>query len=199
MRSSRIAAFLMASALALAAAAGCSSTKGNSSLVQLPATPVPTQNGLAEKEIIADITQSVEEHGTVFQINSLIDSGHKTDDGRNFYYLDVTIKNTSDTAYDISLLNNFFLLMPDLSELSFDIRTQVYASAEYKGYTESPFTVSPGEEFKGYVGGFLLDESVTDFTVCFFPTANDMHDKSSVIKCAMNTANAIAPPADMIG
>ena len=199
MRSSRIAAFMMASALALAAAAGCSSTKSNSSLPNLPAAPVPTQNGLAEKEIIADITQSIEEHSTVFQINSLIDSGHRTDDGKRFFYLDVTMKNTSAYDFEISVLNNFFLLLPDKSELSFDIRTQIYAAAGYKGYTESPFTLAAGQEFRGYIGGFLLDEDITDFTVCFFPTANDMHDKSSVIKCNVNAADAIAPPADMIG
>ncbi len=199
MRSSRIAAFLTAAALALAAAAGCSSTKGNSSLAQLPATPVPTQNGLAEKEIQAAITEPVDEHDTIFQINSVIDSGMKSDDGLKYVYLDVTIKNTSAVFYKIDVLNNFFVILPDGSELSFDIRTQVYACNNFKGYTETPFSIGPGEEFRGYIGGFLLDENVPDFTVCFFPTANDMHDKSSVIKCKVSSSDMIAPPADFIG
>ncbi|MBO4877247.1 MAG: DUF4352 domain-containing protein [Ruminococcus sp.] len=199
MRSSRIAALLAAAALALAAAAGCSSTKSNSSLAQLPATPVATQNGLAEKEIQAAITEPVDEHDTIFQINSVIDSGMKSDDGLKYVYLDVTIKNTSAVYYRIDVLNNFFVILPDNSELGFDIRTQVYACNNFKGYTETPFTIDPGQEFRGYIGGFLLDENVSEFTVCFFPTANDMHDKSSVIKCKVNAADMIAPPADFIG
>ncbi|HBB71467.1 MAG TPA: hypothetical protein DCZ71_02540 [Ruminococcus sp.] len=200
MKVKKIIAVMLTAVLALSAAAGCSSSRSNQSSTQnMPAGAVKAQNEIAEKEFKIAMTEPVDEHETVFQINSIVDSGMKTDDGRKYIYLNVTIKNTSGVDYELSALNNFFLLMPDKTEVSFDIRTQIYAGKNFKGYTESPFVVAAGTEFTGYIGGFLLDENITDFTVCFFPTQDDARNKTSIIKCDVKAADMVAPPADFIG
>ena len=54
-----------------------------------------------------------DKNDTVFKLNSVIDSGAKSDDGERYLYLNVTIKNTSDTAYELNALNNFYLVTDD--------------------------------------------------------------------------------------
>lgn len=157
------------------------------------------QDKLASSEVDVSIAQEVVENETAFKVNSVIDSGHKDDDNNHFVYLNVTIKNQSSTDWELSMLNNFYLLMPDGTESHYDIRTQFYAEKNYKNYTDTPFTISAGSEFTGYIGGFLVDDGATEFSVCFFPTGADDKNKGTVIKCPVKAADMVSPPEDMIG
>ncbi|MBR2283910.1 MAG: DUF4352 domain-containing protein [Ruminococcus sp.] len=201
MKISRIIAAAAAVCICAASFAGCSSgTRNNSSdPASSGISMAQSQDGLAEKQIDVSVGEEADEHETVFKLNSVIDSGEKTEDGQKYIYLNVTIKNTSSTDYDLNVLNNFYLLLPDKTELSFDIRTQIYALNHFKNFTESPFIVPAGGEFTGYIGGFLLDESISDFTVCFFPTQNDRSNKSSVVKCPVKASDMVSTPDTLIG
>lgn len=191
MRKHFIAALFMAAALTLTVAAGCSNNN-TSSESSKPFTG--KQADLAENQIEVSIAEQANENQTTFQLNSVIDSGEKTDDGKRYIYLDVTIGNSSSEDYSLNTLNNFYLMLPDESEVHFDIRTQIYAENNLSGYNSNPFIVPANDELSGVVGGFLLDESVTSFNVCFFPTQNDDRNKSSLIKVPVTSADIIPLP-----
>lgn len=157
------------------------------------------QDKFASSEVKVDIAQEVVENETAFKVNSVIDSGHTDDENRHFLYLNVTIKNESSTDWELSMLNNFYLLLSNGEESHYDIRTQFYAEKTFKNYTDTPFTIAAGTEFTGYIGGFLVDDGIAEFSVCYFPTGADDKNKDTVIKCPVRTADIISPPEDMIG
>ena len=159
-----------------------------------------TQEGLASNEINVGVAEAADENQTTFKLNSVIDSGEKTEDGRRYFYLDVTIGNSSSESYELNCLNNFYILLPDGSESHFDIRTQIFADSNYSDkYFVNPFTVPANGELNGYIGGFLIPEGVDTMTVCFFPTQNNNTNKSSVIKCEVSADDIISLPADLAG
>ena len=91
-------------------------------------------DGIADNEISVAINEEADVNQTVFKLNRIIDSGTKSDSGDPYIYLDVTISNSTDKEYDLSVLNNFYLLMPDSQEIHFDVRTQLYTSSERSGF-----------------------------------------------------------------
>ncbi|MBQ8961838.1 MAG: DUF4352 domain-containing protein [Ruminococcus sp.] len=190
MRKYRSAALLLAVVMAVSAA-GCSSSKSKD-------TPPPQssqsnlQDVIASDSIEASMLEQTDKHDTVFTLNRIVDSGHRSEDNERFIYLDVTIKNTSDTEYDLNALNNFYILLDDGNEIHFDVRTQLYGQNNVDGYVTNPFKVAPGSELSGLVGGFLLKDEVTSFKVCFFPTGTTGDDKTSVIKVSATSADIVA-------
>ncbi len=150
---------------------------------------------IGENVINANISESVEANNTTYVLNGVIDSG-RVKDGLKYLYLDVTVKNDSDKDYPMSGLNNFYLILPDASELYPDVRAEIYARQSLSGYEESN-TVPAGGELHTYIG-FTPEEEIDSFTACFFPTA-DSNDKTSVIKCPVGPYDIKPAPAEMFG
>lgn len=185
MKKCKIFSLILAAALAGTAAVGCSSgTKDSSSRH----TQVSNNEELHDKEISVAIAEEADENSTVFKLNRVLESNQK--DGR-FIYLDVSISNAADKAYEMNCLNNFYILFDDGTEAHFDIRTQINAAQAVDGYTENPFEIPANGEFSGVIGGFIVPESVQSFTVCFFPTLDDMSNKSSVVKVKIDGSSIV--------
>lgn len=188
---------LLAAALTFTAAVGCSdensSSSGGSEFISHDSDAVVATDGklegIAENEVSAAPEEGADENDTVFTLNRIVDSGNVDENGRHFIYLDVTIQNNAAKEYEMSALNNFYLLMNDGSEVHFDIRTQLYGVKSVENYSGNPFTIPNKGTFSGIIGGFLVDDGVKDFTVCFFPTLDVGSDKSTVVKVPVTEAN----------
>ncbi len=196
MKKYKLIPLLLAAAMTFTAAVGCSdesSSSDGSEVISHDSNAVIATNGklegIAENEVSAAPKEETNENDTVFTLNRIVDSGNVDEDGKRFLYLDVTIQNNTATEYEMSALNNFYLLMNDGSELHFDIRTQLYGIKNVENYSNNPFTIPKSGAFSGIVGGFLVDDGVKDFTVCFFPTLDVGSDKSTVVKVPVTEAD----------
>lgn len=145
-------------------------------------------DNIAQNEISVNIAEEANTNDTTFKLNRVIDSGTADENGNPYIYLDVTISNSTDKEYDLSVLNNFYLLA-DGNEIHFDIKTQIYATKNIGDYSTSPFTIPPNGEFSGIIGGFVLPKDTQEFTVCFFPTQDDKSNKSNVVKVSVSSQN----------
>ncbi len=141
-------------------------------------------------EVEISVAQEADENQTVFKVDSVLDVGVQTDDGMKYIYPLVTIKNSSDTDYNLSSLNNISVLLDDGTEVHYDIRTQLYADDNnIENYLPKVITVPAGGEVSGYAGGFIVPDGTDSFTVCFYPTQNDPKNKGTVIKCPISAEN----------
>lgn len=196
MKKYKLIPLLLAAAMTFTAAVGCSdekSSSGGDNFISRDGDVVVATDGrlegIAENEVSAAPEEEADENDTVFTLNRIVDSGNVAEDGKRFIYLDVTIQNNSAKEYEMSALNNFYLLMNDGSEVHFDIRTQLYGVKRVENYSDNPFTIPGNGTFNGVVGGFLVDDGVKEFTVCFFPTLDVSSDKSTVVKVPVTEAN----------
>lgn len=180
MRKHRITALILCAALALVPASSCKKNKKSNS----SETKQSDAANIGINEINVGISEEADENDTVFKLNSVIDAGKQTEKGEHYIYLDVTIKNNTDNSYSLNTLNNFYLIMPDSSEVFSSVRTQLYAINNFKEgiFSSDPFEIPANGEFSGYIGGFVLEEGKKEFTVCFFPTKENQNDKEDVIK-----------------
>ena len=190
MKKYRIAAVLLTALMAFSAA-GCSNNKTKSNPTSESSTIANLQDPLASNSIQASLSQETEKNETMYTLNRVVDSGKRSENNERFIYLDITIRNNSSTDYELSALNNFYLLLDDGNEIHFDVRTQLYAQSNIDSYVTNPFTVAAGAEVSGITGGFLLSDNVTSFQVCFFPTGASGDDKSSVVKVPVTAADIV--------
>lgn len=193
MKKYKLISFVLLAAISLSAA-GCSESTGvsgnqSSAESSMNFSEYSKSDGLAENEISAGVNEEADANQTVFRLNRVIDSGEKSDGGDPYIYLDVTISNPTDKEYDLSVLNNFYLLLPDNQEIHFDVRTQLYGTKNIGNYSASPFTIPANNEFSGIIGGFILPKNTDKFTVCFFPTQDNASDKSNVVKIEVTSDN----------
>lgn len=177
---------------------GCNKEKEKASFVDNTISYSDSADRAIEKiQIQANIAEEADQNETGFILNSIIDSGHKDEaSGTRYVYADMTIKNTSALDYELNMLNNTYILLPDGTQIGYDVRTQLYGTANCDKYVINPFTVPAGGEISGYFGGFLLPEDVNEFTFCFYPTQNDMKNKESVVKVDVKAENIIDGSAD---
>ena len=182
---------LLAAVLAAVPLTSCSSGTEDSPSVSVSMAPNNKQEGLADTEIKASIAENAVANETTFKLNSVIDSGMTDESGNKYIYIDAVIGNSTDTEYDLNILNNFYLLLPDNSEVHFDVRTQLYGQKNIENYIINPFTVPANGELAGVFGGFVIAPDVEEFTVCFFPTKENMRDKANVIKVDVTADNFI--------
>lgn len=207
MKKYKIISIALLSVLTLSVSAGCSGNSnvgtGDSSSVVVATEPngnsgnntvnnnsgnTVKNDGLAQNEVSGNPAEDVGANDTTFRLNKVIDSG-TSEDGGHYIFLDVSISNATSTAYDLSVINNFYILLPDGSESHFDIRTQLYAGQNIDGYFPSPFSIPASGEFSGIIGGFVLPEDTQNFKVCFFPTLDDANNKTNVIKVDVSADN----------
>ncbi|HPY84442.1 MAG TPA: hypothetical protein PLS20_05310, partial [Ruminococcus flavefaciens] len=125
MRKSKTAAIALAAAALLSVFTACTPKASSSSSDSR--SNKSNQEGLASSEIQVSMAQEANENKTGFTLNSVIDSGNKTDDNKHFVYLNATITNNTNEDFHLSMLNNFYILFPDSTEAHYDIRTQIYA------------------------------------------------------------------------
>ncbi len=185
MKKCKIISLILAAAIVSTAAVGCSSEKKESSSGH---AQVSNNEELHDKEISVGIAEEADENSTVFKLNRVLESNQK--DGR-FIYLDVSVSNATDKVYEMNCLNNFYILFDDGTESHFDIRTQINAAQTVEGYAANPFEIPANGEFSGVVGGFIIPADVQSFTVCFFPTLDDISNKSSVVKVKVNSSDIV--------
>lgn len=194
----RIYALLSAGMLTLSCAVGCGDKTQVSSVNENKYASVIEDYAddpeIGKEQIDVTFNEQASHNDTDFQLHRVIDSGRVLD-GKKYIYLDVTIKNNSDTEYSVNALNNFYLILNDGYEVMADIRADLYAKQHINGY-EQLLKIGAGEEFKGYVG-FCVDEAVEEFTMCFFATGLS-NDKSSVIKCVVKPEDIIPAPDGFI-
>lgn len=193
MRKIKIIPLLLAAAIAMTAAAGCSQKTDDPDISKISNSSVEPGKleGIANKEISVAVKEKADENQTVFVLNKVVDSGMTDDEGARYLYLDVSISNSTDKQYDLNMLNNFYILLPNENEVHFDVRTQLHAAKNIDGYIPSPFTIPASGEFSGLVGGFIVDKDITNFTVCFFPTQDEETNKSSVVKVNVSSEDIV--------
>lgn len=188
----------MAMSLLLAASfAGCNRKTVSNIGVEnnVPATTVP----IGENEINAALGTAIKANDTVFTLNSVISPENTEEDGKRYIYFDISIANPG-TAYSLSTLNNFYILMNDGTKIYEDVRTQLSAMTIFREGTfhSDPFDIPEHGEFKGIVGGFLVDKNAECFTVGFFPTKDTPTAKGDVILINVNASDIKAPDATML-
>lgn len=189
MKKLKMAALLVTAVVALTPVFGCRANKkvkSNNNEVSAYAD-LPD---VGKNKVEVNLEEKAEVKTTSFKLNRVIDSG-RVKDGLKYIYLDVTIKNNSDKDYEISGLNNFYLLLPDKTEVLTDVRADIYAKQALSGY-EQLNGIAAGSEVTSYIG-FAVNENVKDFTACFFPPTAE-NEKTDVIRCDVKAGDIIAAP-----
>ncbi len=196
MKKFRIAAILMAAALAVIPSTGCrcNSTKKSSS-------SGAAGSGYAGLEDVGTNTKNVklgEEavlNDTAYTLNKVIDSGY-SQDGEKYIYLDVTIKNQSDADFEANALNNFYLTLADKSEITPHVKADQYGKKSVSGY-EHLSGIPAGGEFSNYIG-FCVPEGTDSFTVGFFATGSDINNKENAVFCEISSSDITSAPDGFI-
>lgn len=193
MKKNKLISFALLAVMAFSVGCSDSTTVSNNS-ESSPNQPTSSaennqsNDGLAQNEITVNPAEDAVANDTTFRLNRIIDSGKTDDDGNPYIYLDVNISNATGKEYELSVLNNFYILAGG-NEIHFDIKTQLYATNSIDGYAINPFTVPANSDFSGIIGGFILPKDTQEFTVCFFPTQDNKSDKSNVVKVSVSAQN----------
>lgn len=212
MRKLQLTALLLCAAMALPAA-GCGTKSRGSSSSKISISDggdapqgdkaqdvYQNNDNIGKNETIVDIKQEANANDTAFTLNRAIIVTPEADFGYdgNYIYLDVTIKNDTDTTYDLSTLNNFYLVFPDGSEKYSDIQTELYANSRFANFSTSPYTVPANGELSCIIGGFAVNSDLDQFTVGFFPTKDNDRNKTNVIKVEVKPDMIEKNPADIL-
>ncbi len=199
MKKSRYAALFLAAVLSVSAFGSCNRHKPSTNIDDISIADVTTVP-VAQNKIPADMGQSVTVNDTTFTLNSVISPENINENGQRYVFFDVTIKNNTDTTYSLSTLNNFYIILNGSTNVYSDVRTQLYAMQHFKddAYFSDPFDIPAQSEFKGIVGGFLLDQNTTDFSVGFFPTKDTPTAKGDVIMIDVKSDSIVAPDASLL-
>ena len=113
MRIYKIAALILCAAMAVSAAAGCSDDSGSRSMSVTSQSTTVNQNneGRADHEVSAAVSEKASANKTGFTLNRVIDAGNRSENNERFIYLDVTIDNTTDEELD-ALLRAYLEIQP---------------------------------------------------------------------------------------
>ncbi len=204
MKFNRFTALALTAIMSASAAVSCGEKKiiSDSSSITPDSSQIimDDEEHLGENKIKADLLETVSANDTVFTLNSVISPENVEDEGCRYVYFDVNIKNNSDSAYTLSTLNNFYIITEDGTEIFSDIRTQLYAVSNFKenSFFSDPFEIPANGEFKGIIGGFLLNKNVKKFTVGFYPTKDSPRDKDDVMVIDLTSDNIKAPDASVM-
>ena len=211
MRKLQLTALLLCAVMALPAAGCGNKTKsskttrsisdgGDAPQAEEPSNVYENNDEIGKNETVVDIKQEAYANDTGFTLNRAIKVTPSSEYGYNgnFIYLDVTIKNNTDASYELSTLNNFYLIYPDGTEKYGDVQTELYANSKFKNFEVSPYTVPANGELSCIVGGFAVDSDVNEFTVGFFPTKDNNRNKEDVIKVEVKPEMIEDNPADIL-
>lgn len=196
MKNLKFAAVLMAAVLAAVPMTSCKEEKGSapqpvSSSTNKPSKTNAEMEGIAEIEHKIAISEDANINNVQYKLNRIIDP-EVVRGSEKFIYADVTIKNNTDEACEFTAINNFYIILPDKTEISPKANAQVYAINHLNGY-EKLAAIDAGQEWNGYVC-FSLDKSVKGFSFCFFPTGKNYSDKENVIRTEIAESDIIKAP-----
>lgn len=197
MKKIRFCALFLAMSLSVVPAFSCSEKQESNkeqSVVILdpnePVTEIPNKYSNDSKKTNSAIGQEIEVNNTVFTLNDVVNIGSPSNDGKDFVYINVTIKNNTDIEYQINSLNNFFVALPDQTEVLSNVRTRLYAINNYPKCVDDYITIPANGEFTGYIaGGFVVPSGTDSLTVGFFPTLNNESDRENVILSPVTAEN----------
>lgn len=190
MKKFRFSALLFALSLSAVSAFSCndetpSKPQQSASLIDPnePVSQAPNKYSGDSKKTNAEFGQPSDEiNNTVFTLNKVVSFTPQDSDGKDMVFLNVTIKNNTDIEYEISSLNNFFLALPDNTEITTDIRARLYAISNLPKCIDAPVKIPANGEFTGYLAeGYLVPSGTDSFTVGFFPTLDNERDTSNAI------------------
>lgn len=191
----RFSAFIIALAFSTVCAFSCSEKttvidgEKNTSISDTTESAQNKYSGNSKKTN-SNFAQEAEVNNTVFKLNDVVRVPAPNVEGSDFIYLNVTIKNKVDLEYEISSMNNFFIALPDETEVSMDVRAKLYAIQNYSKCIDDNITIPANGEFSGFLaGGFLVPSGTDSFTVGFFPTLNNAKDASNVILSSVTGGN----------
>ncbi|MDE6035531.1 MAG: DUF4352 domain-containing protein [Ruminococcus sp.] len=197
MNKSRISAFIIALAFSTVCAFSCAENNASepdtrTSVIDTAKSTEPVQNKYSGNSHKTDsaFAQEAEVNNTIFKLNDVVRVPAPNISGSDFIYLNVTIKNKVDLEYEISSMNNFFIALPDETELAPDVRAKLYALQNYPVCIDDNITIPANGEFSGFLaGGFLVPSDTDSLTVGFFPTLNNAKDSSNVILTPVKGGN----------
>lgn len=199
MKKLKLSALVLAFTLSTVSAFSCADNTSESNSVQQVAviedntettSKIPNQYSNDSKKTNSSFGEEAEVNDTVFTLNNVVIVESPTDDGNEYVYINVTIKNNTDIEYEISSLNNFYIALPDETELLSNVRAKLYAINNYTKCVDDYITIPANGEFTGYLaGGFILPEGTNSFSVGFFPTLSNMVDRANVIVSTVNAGN----------
>ncbi len=192
----RISALILAAALSVASLSGCNKKDKDkkASTINSGGSNYSDVSNVGEKEYSVALDEATSVNSTSYKLNRVIDSG-ETKDGVKYIYLDVTLKNESNTDFTISGHNNFYLILEDGTEVRDHVRADLFATKSLNGY-QALESIPAGGEFTGYIG-FCVAENVDSFKVGFFPTADAENNKENVIFCDVKSGDIVAAPEGM--
>ena len=185
MKKFRITALVLTAMIAVASTVGCGDKKGKTS------SSTTSQNeNIGTNKVKVSMNEEADENETVFKLNSVYLTPVQ-DNGSKYLYFDVTIHNSTDTAYSLSCLNNFYIQSSDGTTINSHISAQMYARNNFREgiYTPDPFDVPANGDFSGIMGGFVIDGDLGEFTVGFFQTRENNNDKETVINVNVTPAD----------
>ena len=205
MNMKKAAALLIAAFLAASISAGCSDKKQKTDNNDLNAEDIlPSRNDepvapIGSTVLNGEIGKEITANNTSFTLKSVIIS-EDPDNDYKFVYFDIDLRNSTNNAYTLSTLNNFYIKLSDDTDIYSDVLSQLNAENQFKTakYFVDPFDIPSNGQFSGIIGGFTVNKSVTDFTVCFFPTGSNPNDKGTVIKFPVTTADLCAPDQSVL-
>lgn len=196
MNKSRISALALALALSMVSAFSCSEkteteSDSNTSISETT-TPANKYSGNSKKTNSA-FGQEMEVNNTVFTLNDVVRVPAPNVENSDFIFINVTVKNKTDIEYEINSMNNFFIALPDETEISMDVRANLYAIQNYPKCIQDNIKIEANGEFSGFLaGGFVVPAGTDSLTVGFFPTLNNEKDASNVILAPVNAENISA-------
>lgn len=206
MKNLKLTALLLCAAMTIPCAVGCqkhSSSSSNTKTSSNSGEPVTISNDkdLGKNKITASIAQEAAANETTFKLNSVVQTENvkrNNNPEKKYIYLNVEIKNDSDTDYNLSSLNNVWLRTGENTVKTCDIVTRFYASEHFKDdkFILDPFVVPAHSTVSGYITGYEVDPSLDKFTVEFFPTQNDIHNKNTVIQVEVTPDMIKSIPAE---
>lgn len=203
MRILKTAAVLMSVVMLTSAFTGCGKKKETKNK---QSTKIEYPDWVGKNEIKGELEQEAVGNETGYILNSVIHIKPEDSSNGDYYYLDVTIKNQTDTAYALNALNNFYIELDDADKtrVEYFVGADAYGSSHFKddiySVVSEEYQLAANGEFSGIIGGFSIDPAKigSKITVCFFPTRENADDKEDVIKVDVPADKIIEPTADML-
>lgn len=198
----RTAAVLMSVVMLTSAFTGCGKKKESTKKKQT--TQVEYPDWVGKNEIKGELEKEAVGNETGYILNSVIHVHPENAADGDYYYLDVTIKNQTDTAYALNALNNFYIELSDSTQVDYFVGADTYGASHFKddiySVVSEQYQLPANGEFSGIVGGFKIDPAKvgSKITVCFFPTRENADDKEDVIKVDVPADKIVEPSADML-
>ena len=165
---------------------------------------IPTRNNeptepIGSTVLNGEIGKEISANDSDFTLKSVL-VPEVDDEKAKFIFLDIELRNNTDSAYTISTLNNFYLQFTDGTKIYSDALSQLNAEEIFKkgSYYVDPFDIPSNGQFSGIIGGFTVSKDIDEFKLCYFPTGSNPNDKGTVIEYQINSADLSVPETNIL-